>query len=331
MVSNRALVIGIDDYPDAPLRGCVNDAIAMRALLARHGDGSPNFVVRLMTSNDGKVDGAALAGAVEELFTGKAETVLFYFAGHGLLDPVTNNGHLVAQDGRKGAWGMSLGDLLALANNAHPDIRSTVIILDCCHAAGVGEIAALGKGDVSVIGTGLTLLTSTHRVGKAAEGADNGIFTEILVDGLSGGACDILGHVTPAALYSHVDQTLGPWGQRPVYKANVDSFVALRKVAPKIAPAFLRKLPLLFPEAASPYPLDPTYEPNRDNVPEELMAIAPDPDHVAIFKGLQDCNRHGLVVPVDAEHMYYAAIESKSCRLTALGAHYRKLAELGHI
>jgi len=33
----------------------------------------------------------------------------------------------------------------------------------------------------------------------------------------------------------------------------------------------------------------------------------------------------GLVVPVSEEHMYYAAINSKSCRLTALGGHYWRL------
>ena len=34
----------------------------------------------------------------------------------------------------------------------------------------------------------------------------------------------------------------------------------------------------------------------------------------------------GLIVPVDEEHMYYAAMNSKSCRLTALGAQYWRLA-----
>ena len=34
----------------------------------------------------------------------------------------------------------------------------------------------------------------------------------------------------------------------------------------------------------------------------------------------------GLVVPVDEEHMYFAAMNSKSCRLTKLGAHYWRLA-----
>jgi len=35
----------------------------------------------------------------------------------------------------------------------------------------------------------------------------------------------------------------------------------------------------------------------------------------------------GLVEPVDAEHMYFAAMNSKSCKLTALGLHYWKLAK----
>ena len=34
----------------------------------------------------------------------------------------------------------------------------------------------------------------------------------------------------------------------------------------------------------------------------------------------------GLIVPVGEEHMYYAVMNSKSCRLTALGAQYWRLA-----
>ncbi|MGF1573365.1 MAG: caspase family protein, partial [Sumerlaeia bacterium] len=41
--------------------------------------------------------------------------------------------------------------------------------------------------------------------------------------------------------------------------------------------------------------------------------------NVAIFKDLQKMEGVGLVVPVSEEHMYYAAMNSKSCRLTALG------------
>ena len=45
----RALIVGIDDYPKAPLTGCVNDATAIAGLVEAHGDdGSPNFAVRLL-------------------------------------------------------------------------------------------------------------------------------------------------------------------------------------------------------------------------------------------------------------------------------------------
>jgi hypothetical protein len=327
----KALVIGIDHYPGSPLIGCVNDAIAMGKVLETLGNGDPNFSVRSLTSLDGTVNSDVLQTAVELLFSGEAETALLYFAGHGIINRQTNTGYIVSQDGRKGAWGMSLTDILALANAAYPRIRSSVIILDSCYSGYAGEIAALGNDGVSAIGTGVTILTASHREGVAEEGIKHGLFTEIILDGLDGGAADIMGNVTPASLYSLVDQTLGPWGQRPIYKANVQSFVTLRQVTPKIPKDFLRQLPTLFPDEASYYPLDPSYEEARDNVPEEIMAVPPNPDHVRIFKGLQACNRNGLVVPVDAEHMYYAAIGSKSCRLTAIGAHYRKLAELKRI
>jgi hypothetical protein len=324
----RALVIGIDDYPEAPLKGCVNDAIEMKSVLQTLGNGDPNFSVRALTSQDGEVTSAAMHEAVEKLFEGDAETVVLYFAGHGIINRETNTGFIVSQDGKKGSWGMSLVEILALANRAYPKIKSSVIMLDSCNSGFLGEIASLGGDAPSLIGTGVTILTASHREGVAAEGASHGVFTQIVLDGLRGAASDILGNITPAAIYSLVDQTLGPWGgQRPIYKANVDSFITLRQVAPKIPKEFLRRLPDLFPDEAAEFKLDPSYEPARDNVPLDIMAIEPIEEHVAVFKGLQACNRNGLVVPVGTEHMYYAAIESKSCRLTAIGAHYRKLAE----
>ena len=73
------------------------------------------------------------------------------------------------------------------------------------------------------------------------------------------------------------------------------------------------------------------FEPDRKNVPEEFKNIPVNEDNVRIFKELQTCNRHGLVTPIDAEHMYYAAIKSTGCKLTALGAHYRNLAAMERI
>ena len=46
-----------------------------------------------------------------------------------------------------------------------------------------------------------------------------------------------------------------------------------------------------------------------------------------VFKDLQQMEGVGLVVPIGEEHMYYAAMNSTACGLTALGAQYWRLAK----
>lgn len=327
----KALIVGIDDYPTSPLNGCVNDAISVANSLERNGDGSPNFSIKKLTSNEIKITSELLCAALGELFQGDADTALFYFAGHGIISDETNSGYIVTCDGKRGSWGVSLSDILGMANRAYPRIKSTVIILDSCQSGFAGEIPSLGNSNISAIGNGVTILTACHREGTAAEDHGHGLFTGILLDGLSGSAADICGRITPASVYAHIDQTLGPWEQRPIYKANVQTFITLRQVTPKIPPEVLRKLPEYFPDAAYTFALDPSYEPDRNNIPVELRHIPVNVEHAKIFKDLQMCNRHGLVLPINAEHMYYAAINSTGCKLTALGAHYRNLAILNRI
>jgi hypothetical protein len=81
----------------------------------------------------------------------------------------------------------------------------------------------------------------------------------------------------------------------------------------------------LFPSAGFEFKLDPTYEPEikgRD-------AGMPDPieDNTKKFATLQKYNKLNLLKPIDVPHMWNAAMEGKSCKLTALGEHYRRLAE----
>lgn len=328
----KALVVGIDAYPDAPLSGCANDANAVAALLEVNGDGSPNFAARVITSDTHTVTSELLDSALTELFSGDADTALFFFAGHGLINMETNAGYIVSQDGKKGGWGCSLSELLTRANNAYPRIKSTVIILDSCHSGYAGEISGLGKdGHISVIGNGVTILTACHRQGAAAEENGHGIFTDILIDGLRGSSADICGRITPASIYSHVDQTLGAWDQRPIYKANVQTFVVLRNVSPKIPLDILRKLPNYFPEPSAVFKLDPSFEPDRGDEAEKLRGIPVHAENERAYRELQACNRYGLVVPDQQPHMWHAAVYSTGCKLTALGAHYRKLAEMKRI
>lgn len=328
----RALIIGIDKYPSNPLSGCENDAVSIKNILEKNGNGSPNFDVKLISSDNGSIiSNDVIQTALSELFASEAETVLFYFAGHGIIDPITNTGFIVSQDGKRGSWGMSLSDLLGMANKASPRIKSTVIILDSCNSGYAGEIAGLNQSQVSVIGNGVTILTACHREQGAAESNGQGLFTSMLLDGLSGSSADILGRITPASVYSHIDQTLGSWEQRPIYKANVQSFVTLREIDPKIPMEVLRKLPTYFPNPTDVFVLDPSFEPDRGEEAEKLKGVLTNEKNVEIYRELQRCNRHGLVVPVGQPHMWHAAIHSTGCKLTGLGAHYRNLATLKRI
>ena len=169
----------------------------------------------------------------------------------------------------------------------------------------------------------MTILAASTETQYASEENGSGIFTTLLVDALAGAASNLVGDVTPGSVYAHVDQSLGPWQQRPVFKTNVKRFVSLRRVLPPLPLQELRLIAKLFPAADFDFRLDPTFEPELRGRPEG--APPPDPRNTATFAILQRYNRVNLVKPFDAPHMWHAAIESKSCRLTPLGAHYRRL------
>lgn len=308
----RALIVGINDYPGAPLAGCVNDATAMAGVLEVNGDGSPNFAVRLRTSATEKITKATLREAVETLFEGDCDIALFYFSGHGFIDK--SGGYLVTTDAARYDEGVPMDWILTLANASKA--KSKVIVLDCCHSGALGT-PTIGGSSTAQLSEGLTVLTASRDTETALELGGSGVFTALVVDALQGGAADLRGQVTPGSIYAYVDQALGPWDQRPVFKTNVTQFTSLRELAPAVPLATLRKLPDYFPEAQAEFALDPSYEDTTE---------APNPANVAVFKDLQKMQSVGLVVPVDAEFMYFAAMESKSCRLTALGYQYWRLA-----
>lgn len=304
-----ALTVGIDQYPTSPLRGCVNDATSVANILEFNGDGSVNFSVRRSMNVASQ---ATLKGMIAELFEREMDTALFYFSGHGFLSET--GGYIVTPDHRQYDEGVSMDDILVLA--ARSKIRNKIIILDCCHSGAFGSPQLLG-GAAAHIGEGMTILTSSRGVEESVEVNGRGVFTNLLLDALSGGAADLLGQITPGSVYAYIDQALGPWDQRPVFKTNVSRFITLRTEKPAVPLEALKKIKEYFPSPDYEFPLDPSYEFMNEREAH--------PDHVAIFKNLQKYNRVGLVVPIGEEHMYFAAQNSKSCRLTALGAHYWRL------
>lgn len=135
-----------------------------------------------------------------------------------------------------------------------------------------------------------------------------------------------MGDVTPGAVYAHIDQSLGAWAQRPVFKTNVKTFVSLRRATPPISLVELRALATHFPTLGFDFKLDPTYEPERSEEQKKDPNIPrPDPNKTTVFRVLQNYVKVNLVRPVGAPHMWHAAMQSKSCELTVLGEHYRNL------
>ncbi|MCY1411408.1 Caspase domain protein [compost metagenome] len=317
----RALFIGINDYRHLrPLSGCNNDAQALASVLSRHGNGSPNFNSRLLTTAETELNHHSLEGHIKELFCGECDTALLYFAGHGQFDSSIDEGMLLPQDARNAGDGIHLSDILAWASRAS-DIKNKVIVLDCCQVGAVGENRSL-KAGTSLIGEGVTLLAACRKTDATGEHDGHGMFTRLLLQALHGAAANVLGEVSPGNLHSFVDNALGTWEQRPVFKTNVARFISLRDVAPRVPTATLRKLPEWFPQAGTVFELDPSFEPS-----ESAYFVA---EHGEIFAQLQRCGRHGLVEPVDAEDLYSAAINHTGCRLTALGTYYRELAVKGY-
>lgn len=321
----KALIVGIDYYTNvSALHGCVNDSFAVKSMLDRHADGSVNFSVKHLaaTGSSAPVERDELRQAIEHLFADDGEVALFYFAGHGHIE--ATGGYLCSSDVKTGNDGVPLAEIMIMANQSK--IQNRVIILDSCHS-GVAGGSALQQ-NVAEINEGVTILTASTAEQYASEENGAGVFTSLFVDALGGAAANLVGDVTPGGIYAHVDQSLGPWAQRPVFKTNVKRFVSLRKVQPSLELAELRRISEFFPTTGFQFQLDPTYEPERhDSWNTKPQGIpAPDPDHNVIFSILQKYNHVGLLVPEGAPHMWHAAMESKTVRLTALGEHYRRLA-----
>lgn len=313
----KALSIGINSYPSSPLRGCINDASGLASIIEANGDGSPNFDVRLETDVPTKSE---LKTMIVELFSGDNDTVLLYFSGHGFLNEL--GGYLVTPDHARYDEGISMDEILILANDSRS--KNKIIILDCCHSGAFGS-PRLDRG-TSRIGDGVSILTASRDDEPSMEINGHGVFTNLLLDALQGGAADLRGHISPGGIYAYIDQALGPWKHRPVFKTNVTQFTSLRTIIPQVPLDTLRKLFEYFPAPQEEYQLDPSYEDtNTEIVEHNVIEPHAKAENVVVFKNLQKLQSVGLIIPVDTEYMYFAAMESKACKLTSLGHHYWRL------
>ncbi|MFJ2949532.1 caspase domain-containing protein [Streptomyces sp. NPDC087226] len=144
----NALFVGIDDYPGAPLRGCVNDVREAEAWLRRQG----HVASDIRRLHDGDATLAAVRAGIEQHLgrSGPGDTALLWFSGHGTEEPTDapwegtgRSQALVCHDslgdGGPPLWDTELGALLdgIAARGAH-----VVAVLDCCHSGGATRTGA---------------------------------------------------------------------------------------------------------------------------------------------------------------------------------------------
>lgn len=71
----------------------------------------------------------------------------------------------------------------------------------------------------------MTVLTASTANQYAMETSEKaGVLTTLFADALNGAAADLMGSITPGSVYAHIDQSLGTWAQRPVFKTTVKTF-----------------------------------------------------------------------------------------------------------
>ena len=331
-LQQKALLVGINAYERMKkLTWCVNDARAMKQVLEFHEDRLLNFSCRLLlglcvqdeetgtTSEEQRVTLIRLKEELEELFNCEGR-VLFYFSGHAYSHE--RGVYLVTQEGTATTPGILLNELLDMANSSKAS--EVVLIIDSCFAGALGEPGEISESEVrdlhverAYLRPGVTLLAASLAHQNALEEDGHGLFTRLVLGALKGGASDIRGQISTAAIYAYVEQALGPWDQRPIYKSNSSQFSSIRNYTPDITDHDLLSLPLYFPTPDYHYPMDPSYERTSER---------PDPSHVAIFKLFKHFQVARMLRPTVEEDLYFAAIYSHTVELTPLGQFYWLLA-----
>lgn len=319
MNMRKALLIGVNNYPTQPLKGCIEDVRSLNSVLERNGDGTKNFDIMQLVDVQSSREAME---AIEKLFKDDEEFALLYYSGHGFVNTI--GAELVFPDDcRQDGYhmGLQMSDIMQVVNRSK--VKNKVVILDCCHAGNMGESIRSAESELS---EGVSILTACRKDESALEMGGHGVFTELLCEALRGGAADFSGNITMGGIYAYIDRSFGCWEQRPVFKTNICRFAPLKTVVPKISNEVIRELRTLFNDPTEVFQLDPSFE--YTNVPEcELAPIEPyaKEEHIEQFKTLQKLQSIGFVEPIREEHMYYAAMHSTGCRLTALGQYYWRL------
>lgn len=147
MALRKALLVGVNGYPGAPLRGCLNDVQQMRDLLEQCY-GFPVANIRVLS--DGEATLAGIKDGLAWLATGGAApdaVRVFHFSGHG-SQVADQNGD--EPDGRDECLapfdyktaGMLTDDTLKTLYDQFPKTGNLTLVMDCCHSGSIQRAEA---------------------------------------------------------------------------------------------------------------------------------------------------------------------------------------------
>ena len=144
MSVRRALLVGINAYPDAPLRGCINDVQQMKGLLKQYYGFQDDGIKLLL---DGDATAAGIEAGLEWLAEGGAEVDavrVFHYSGHGSYvadkngdEPDGRDECLVPVDYE--SVGFITDDVLKTFYDRFPEEGNLTLVMDSCHSGTVNR------------------------------------------------------------------------------------------------------------------------------------------------------------------------------------------------
>lgn len=218
------LLVGINQYRDRELPSLKYSALDCQGLGEALSEATEN-TRELILHHDfaaRKPELATVRNSLQEIVTSaqSGDTILFYFSGHGLLDPITQQVYLCLADTQKKqltTTGLPLKDILRLLGNCRASQQ--LIWLDACHSGGM---TLRGTSKISLPNPTSQLVKVLRRKAEKSQGfyallscdhsqqswefpeLGHGVFTYYLMRGLRGEAADAQGIIEADSLYQYV-------------------------------------------------------------------------------------------------------------------------------
>ncbi|MFJ9699654.1 protein kinase domain-containing protein [Streptomyces fradiae] len=222
----RAICIGIDEYEgEARLDLCVADATEVADYLRQPEYG---FDVELLANQEANLPN--IRRALLSVMNEELEFFLLYFSGHGMVTEL--DAFLVTIDYQPLAEGVSLADLARYTEKISRNTKHCLTILDCCHS-GAGQFGQsrqlvtpeeIDRG-IPARTESRSLLAACRPEQVAIEDSryGHGLFTYMLLEGLSGDAADPHGNITVGGLSDFIDRNLEAMGAEQIAVMKGDS------------------------------------------------------------------------------------------------------------